>query len=488
MRESGNRSNRRRPRPQRAENRTENRAENRAENRSIARAARSARRRGSPPARRSSARRPNPLAAFWQRLTRRPAQRPPQNLPQNQALNSALNSAQRPPQIQPLLPYAAPRPVAARRPSFDREAVRQRLAQSRGRLAPPRSTAAPITLRGPRSRSGRLALYATRLMIMGIGMGVLAGTILSIWDPASRYMAGASSSGQPPIETASSSPTGLKLDQELAPLKAQLLALTGAQANLRSGLLLVDLDNHRYVDINGSETFPAASTIKLPILVAFFQDVDAGKIQLGDPLTMRPELVAKESGEMQYQPTGTKFTALDTATSMITVSDNTATNMLIDRLGGAAALNQRFQAWGLSSTLLQNPLPDVSGTNTTSAKDMAQLLNQLHDGKLVSMKSRDRMLDILHRTENDSLLPKGLGQGAAIAHKTGTLGSLVADVGMIDMPNGKRYLAAVLVTRPRDDERAQTLIQQISRVSYQAFSQEPADAKDSLNRARVAAP
>jgi beta-lactamase class A len=193
---------------------------------------------------------------------------------------------------------------------------------------------------------------------------------------------------------------------------------------------------------------------------------------------------------MQYQPTGSKFTALDTATSMITVSDNTATNMLIDRLGGAAALNQRFQTWGLSSTLLQTPLPDVGGTNTTSAKDMALVLSQLQDGKLVSMKSRDRMLDILRRTENNTLLPKGLGQGAAIAHKTGTLGSLVADVGMIDMPNGKRYLAAVLVQRPRDDERAATLIQQISRVSYQAFSQdlpEPA-TKDSLNRARVAEP
>lgn len=90
----------------------------------------------------------------------------------------------------------------------------------------------------------------------------------------------------------------------------------------------------------------------------------------------------------------------------------------------------------------------------------------------MSIKSRDRVLDIMRRVENDSLLPKGLGEGAAISHKTGTIGTMLADVGLVDTATGRRYVAAVLVKRPRDDQGAYLLIQQISKLSYQAFNQQ----------------
>jgi beta-lactamase class A len=187
---------------------------------------------------------------------------------------------------------------------------------------------------------------------------------------------------------------------------------------------------------------------------------------------------------------------------MITVSDNTATNMVMDLLGGPDALNQRFQSWGLTGTMIRNALPDVQGTNTTSAKDMGTMLSQLSRGKLMSIRSRDRVLDILRRVENNSLLPKGLGEGATIAHKTGTIGTLLGDVGLVDTASGRRYVAAVLVKRPRDDDRADLLIQQISKLSYQAFNQQAAtvaappiekNGKDSpknesLGRSKIAQP
>jgi beta-lactamase class A len=90
---------------------------------------------------------------------------------------------------------------------------------------------------------------------------------------------------------------------------------------------------------------------------------------------------------------------------------------------------------------------------------MGMMLSLLSRGKLISIKSRDRALDIMRRVENDSLLPKGLGEGATIAHKTGTIGTLLADVGLVDTATGRRYVAAVLVKRPRDDDRANLLIQ-----------------------------
>jgi beta-lactamase class A len=169
------------------------------------------------------------------------------------------------------------------------------------------------------------------------------------------------------------------------------------------------------------------------------------------------------------------------------VSDNTATNMVIDRLGGMTALNQRFKSWGLSATLLANPLPDVKATNTTSPKDLATLMSQVQNGKLVSMKSRDRLLEIMRRIENDTLLPQGLDKGATIAHKTGTLGGLLGDIGLIDTPTGKRYLASVLVKRQRNDPNAEKLVQQISRLAYQRFNQ-PGEAAQKFDRARIAQP
>lgn len=323
-------------------------------------------------------------------------------------------------------------------------------------------------------RPTRALLYGTRLLILGVGLGVLAGTILSVWDPASRFTAGASQSEkteQPaPTETQAALPQ-LQLSQEIAPLKAQVQSVVAAQTQFTPGLMIVDTDTQSYLEINSTSAFPAASTIKFPVLVAFFQDVDAGKVRLDEMLTMRKELVAPESGDLQYQPVGSQFSAIDVATRMITVSDNTATNMIIDRLGGKDALNQRFQSWGLNNTAIQNPLPDLNGTNTSSPRDMVTLLNLVNTGSIISLRSHERMLDVMRRVANNSLIPQGLGQGATIAHKTGDIGTVLGDVGIVDVPNGKRYLIAALVKRPFNDYRAGDLIRQVSQLTYQYFNQ-----------------
>jgi beta-lactamase class A len=238
--------------------------------------------------------------------------------------------------------------------------------------------------------------------------------------------------------------------------------------------LLVDLDTGGYVDVNSAASFPAASTIKIPILVAFFQDLDAGKIRLDEMLTIQQQMIAGGSGNMQYKQVGTQFTALEVATKMITISDNTATNMLIARLGGIEALNQRFRSWGLTTTAIRNQLPDLQGTNTTSPKELATLMAMVNQGNLVNMRSRDRLLDIMRQTQRDHLLPSGLGAGASIAHKTGDIGTMLADAGLVDIPTGKRYIAAVMVQRPNNDPRAEKLISAISRAAYQQFSQNAA--------------
>lgn len=351
-----------------------------------------------------------------------------------------------------------------------------------------------------RSRSFSAGLYAARMLILSVGVGVLVGTMLSMLDPASRLPAGASQQATKKTDaveaaqvsqaatTAQSAPSMdasavqlPKMGQELTTLKADLQALALQMPQLTPGIFLFDLDSSAYVDLNGGASFAAASTIKVPILIAFFQDVDAGKIRLDEPLTIRKELVGGGSGEMQGLPVGTQFTALETVTKMITISDNTATNMVIARLGGMAALDQRFRSWGLVSTAVNSLLPDLSGTNTTSPRDMALLMTRISQGELVSMRSRDRLLDIMQRTRNRSQLPQGLGKGATIAHKTGDIGGLIGDVGLIDMPNGKRYALTVLVKRSFNDDRAYDLVQDTSRTVYQYFTRVQKDPSRSTS-------
>ncbi len=321
-------------------------------------------------------------------------------------------------------------------------------------------------------RSSPLLLYITRMLILGVGIAVIMGTILSILNPGSSsslMSQAADSEIQTNQEWKSTPIVPLVVQQtrEITALKTELDAVIAKYQNLTPGVFMIDTDTGAYVDINGDATIAAASTIKLPILVAFFQAVDQGRIKLDDMLTMKEYHVAKGSGDMQFRNPGSQYTALRTVRKMIVISDNTATNILIEELGGAEVLNQLFQSWGLKDTVINNSLPDLSGTNTTTPKDLINLISQVNQGGLVSLKSRDNLFRIMERTRNDSLLPRGIGRGSVIAHKTGNLKSVLADVGMIDLVNGKRYLLAVLVKRPDNDQDAVDLIRGVSKKTYQ---------------------
>jgi beta-lactamase class A len=312
-------------------------------------------------------------------------------------------------------------------------------------------------------------LQVLRFSILGVGLGAIAGTALTVIDPSKLPL------HPKPVATTTTpkavipKPTTLTLKENLSPLNQKLQALAVKYPKLQAGALFVDLDNGAYANFQGDTIFAAASTIKIPILVAFFEDVDAGKIRLDETLVASKDVIASGSGDMQYLGVNKTYTALETATKMNIISDNTATNMLIKRMGGKEALNQRFQAWGLTSTVINNPLPDLEGTNTTSPRDLVTILGKINQGELLSLRSRDRLLDIMQETRTRTLLPQGIEKSADIAHKTGDIGSMLGDAGIVDMPNGKRYLGAVMVKRPHNDSNARTLIQQMSRTAYQHF-------------------
>ncbi len=381
-------------------------------------------------------------------------------------------------------------------PPSSRSLSRRPLSSPSSSLSPQSPVyARPRVTKKPKRRFSPM-IYGARLLILGVGIGVISGTVLSVLSSLGRLGSSAATSNAnlglesqleatPTPVGVETLPLSVQLNQELKSLQQQILALIPENSDLKPGVLLVDLDTGGYVDINSESALAAASTIKVPILVAFFQAVDEGKISLNEVLTMEDQHIAGGSGDMQYQPAGTEYTALETATKMIVISDNTATNMLIDRLGGAEFLNQKFLDWGLHNTVIRDVLPDLRGTNKTTPKDLVNLLTQLNQGGLVSMKSRDRIFRIMEKTENDSLLASGLGRGAIIAHKTGNLKSVSGDVGLIDLPNGKRYLLAVLVERNDDDSAAESLIRNISKTVYESFTRSPETETESTEDSEV---
>jgi beta-lactamase class A len=254
------------------------------------------------------------------------------------------------------------------------------------------------------------------------------------------------------------------LQQRIAGLRS------GGYAKLKPALFVLDLETGNYLDVGADKVFPTASIIKLPILIAFFQDVDTGKIRLDETLVMTRDTIVGGSGEMQDLPMNSKFSALQTVSNMIITSDNTATNMIIKRMGGIQVLNQRFRSWGLEKTAMRNWLPDLKGTNTTTPRELVRLMALLDKQKLLSSASQARALDIMRRVRNRSLLPAGLGRGATIAHKTGDIGFMLGDAGIIVMPGGKRYLAAVLVESAYNDPAARDYVQDVSRIVYSYLS------------------
>jgi beta-lactamase class A len=246
-----------------------------------------------------------------------------------------------------------------------------------------------------------------------------------------------------------------------------------APTRLRAGIFAVESKSGKYTDCNGKDQFAAASIIKLPVLVSLLAAIDRGEITKTKKLVITKDLIAGGSGHLQWRALGSKVTVAEAAELMIIVSDNTATNLLIDALGGKTKLNDEFASWGLTQTKISNYLGDFEGTNKTSPYDLVYLLARVSRGDIISDASRAWMFKVMERTRIATLLPPGLGPGAKIAHKTGDIASMVGDAGVVTAPSGERYFIAVQVERPRNDRRANLLIRSISKEIYQCFNEPP---------------
>ena len=127
------------------------------------------------------------------------------------------------------------------------------------------------------------------------------------------------------------------------------------------------------------KVYATASIIKIPVLIDVFKSIEAGQFSLDDTMLLTEYYRTEGSGSMQFKARNSEYTIDKLAELMITESDNSATNMLISKVGSMTDVNQSIRDWGLKNTTVQTWLPDLTGTNRTTARDMAQMLYNIDE-------------------------------------------------------------------------------------------------------------
>lgn len=255
--------------------------------------------------------------------------------------------------------------------------------------------------------------------------------------------------------------------KELTDLKQILKNQIASNPKIEATVFVWDTSNGNYVDIEGDKPFPAASIIKIPILISLFKSIEAGKFQKTDTISLEEYYRSEGSGGLQYKQEGIALTIDNLARIMITDSDNSATNMLISAIGSMTAVNNDIKSWGLKNTQINTWLPDMGGTNYTTTKDLAIMLHNLDNEAFLNLNSRADIFDYMGHVKNNRLLAAGIPANASIAHKTGDIGTMVGDAGIIYSPNGKKYIVAIMVKRPYNDFSGKDFIVNASQTIYQ---------------------
>lgn len=228
------------------------------------------------------------------------------------------------------------------------------------------------------------------------------------------------------------------------------------------GVALLDPRTGESLSIRGDAPFPSASVIKVPILVEVFQQVEKGKLRLHDPLVLLEADKVPGAGVLQFLHAPLELTVRDAAILMIILSDNTATNLLIDKVG-IRAVNARMDTLGLPqtrlhakvfrgrTTMIDSAAYEKYGLGVTTPDDMARLLAMIYRGEAVSDDASRQMVEILKAQMKDDRIPRYLPEGTVVANKTGELNEVKHDCGIV-YARARDYVLCIM-TRDNADRR-----------------------------------
>jgi beta-lactamase class A len=238
------------------------------------------------------------------------------------------------------------------------------------------------------------------------------------------------------------------------------------------GLAVKDLTSGETFFIHGDEIMPQASSIKIAVLADLYLQAQQGKLKLTDEYLVRKEdLVSGSDIMLGLTPGVTRLTLRDLATMMVAVSDNSATNVLIGRVG-MENVNAMLDNLGLHATRLRRQMMDLKAAsegreNVSTPREMMTLLETIYSGKLLNKEMTADFLKMLGTHKESSLL-QGLPDDAAAANKPGELEAVRNDSGIV-LVKGRPYILCVMTTYLKDEKDGSAAIRKIASLTYSYF-------------------
>lgn len=247
----------------------------------------------------------------------------------------------------------------------------------------------------------------------------------------------------------------------------------------RTGMVFIELATEARAAVRPDVVFEAASLIKLGVLVELMAQVDAGRVSLDERMTLRDEDRTGGSGQVRSMKPGTRLRVGDLADKMITGSDNTATDMLVRRLG-MSAIDTKMQRMGWTRTRLRRRMMDFAAIdrgcdNVTSPADVASLLAAIARRRVVSPGACATMEAILLGQTRRHIIAAGLPKGTRVASKTGELDGVIHDAAIVrcsSSSNGhagstdRAYVLVLMSDRVTDTDEVRRVFREVSNAVY----------------------
>ncbi|MGB2622421.1 MAG: serine hydrolase [Candidatus Acidiferrum sp.] len=276
-----------------------------------------------------------------------------------------------------------------------------------------------------------------------------------------------------------------------APVRGQNAKLSAAEVQIEKriqtsgadvAIAFRTLDGKTEWFLNPDETFHAASTMKIPVMIELFHQVREGKVKLDDPLLIQNEFHSLVDGSVYkldpsddsdadlYKAVGQTRTLRQLCELMITVSSNFAANLLIEKLGvqNIRATVHSLHADGMNVLrgVEDEKAFEKGMNNTTTARALSQLLSAIASGEAVDPDSSRQMIEILERQKFNEGIPAGLPPGTRVAHKTGEITKIHHDAAIVFAP--RPFVLVILVRGIPDIKVSAALMADITRELYQA--------------------
>jgi beta-lactamase class A len=239
------------------------------------------------------------------------------------------------------------------------------------------------------------------------------------------------------------------------------------------GVAVLDLTDQRAFYLNADAVYPTASTIKIAVLAELYRQHERGSgAKLGDLYTVNAKDGVGTEGILQAMSAGvSRITNQDLALLMVSLSDNSATNVLIDRVG-MNSVNAWLAQLGLERTRLRRHMLDVKAAqegreNTSTPRELVTMLRVIHEGRVFGKPTTGDFFKMLS-TLKSSYIPRLLPADLMIANKPGSLDAVRNDAGIVFVP-GRPFAIAVMTTYARDEIAAEQSIARITREAWSYF-------------------